>query len=133
MRKGQEYDCRPNLFLSLGMCQPFLAMFNTKQEECFNSQRRGVSASRPPALFLLRCAFPLVQLLLFQVCGGTQRCLASRWRCRDIWEGRKDRVWNKVLICGSNSIRKWEWANLLLQSSLSVLLVYVSALVVRLP
>lgn len=106
MRKGQEYDCRPNLSLSLGTCQPFLAMFNMRQEECFKSQRRGVSASRPPALFLLLCGFPLVQLLLFKVCGGTHRCLASRWSAGTYGKGGKTecgiRFWSVDQIQSEN-------------------------------
>lgn len=118
MRKGHGYDYRPKLSLSLETCEPFLAMFNTRQEECFESQRRGVSASRAPALFLLLCVSccpaPTGADVLLQVSGGTQRCSANKVQG---YAGGEEGQCGKRFWSWTNFIRKWEWANLLFQTT----------------
>lgn len=96
MRKEQEYDCTPSLSLPLVTYEPFSAVFDTRQEECLESQRCEVSVGRPPAcssvfavVHVSPCPAPPGGDVVFQVGGGTQRCFAARWRCRDVQEGKK--------------------------------------------
>lgn len=115
MRKWQGYDCTPGLALSLVTYEPFSAVFDTRQEECLRDLRCLPADHLCTAPYLLRCVFPLVQLLqevtgyfTWVVCGSK------------FWY-----LWIK-------SIRKWGWAILLLWGNLLICLVCVSALAGRL-
>lgn len=138
LRKCQGYHCRPNLSSSLGTCEPFLAMFNTRQEECFKSQRCGVSASRPPALFLPLCVFPFVQLprelmCYFKWVGWDTEVFSIKVEVQGHVGGEEGLSVERGSDLWIKFIRRWEWATLLLQNNLSVFLVCVSPLVLGLP